>query len=148
VSLALLYLAFPHFGGVSVWLAEVFCGAGREPCLPRVVFERLWFGGGFVRREAARRFGSCGIYGRVPLLDVGDFALTVDYERRAVGNSDVLQKDTVLAHYFSFGKIAEQVERGAYLSSKFLLGRGIVRTDCKNLGFYTIEFSDTSLVRQ
>ena len=101
-----------------------------------------------MRGAAAGRFRPRRIDGRIALLDVDDPTFFIDHESGSIGHPDFGQQDAVIGGYLTFGEIAEEGKLHAILGSEFFLGWGIVCTDSKNLGFRSIKFCDTRLVRE
>src|SRR5579885_2252285 len=99
-------------------------------------------------QAAARGLRAGGIDRRFTLLDVLDFPFLVHYEGGAVGDAYLGDEDPISLHHFARAEIAEQREGKLQLISKHFLGRGIVCTIAKNLGFGSLKFANTSLVRQ
>jgi hypothetical protein len=77
-----------------------------------------------------------------------DLAVLIDDKRSAVRHARLGNENAILLGDLALRKIAQQRNRQHELGGKLSLRKRIVGADPQDLCFLTLEFSDTSLVRQ
>lgn len=99
-----------------------------------------------MRQAAAGRIGAGGVDRHFAFFDTGDFAILVDHERRAVGDAEILDENSVL-----LGNVAHVVAQDGIADVEFLFPVcerwreiGADGQDLRAIGF---KLCDTRLVR-
>ena len=88
-----------------------------------------------MRRTTASGLRPRRIDRRIALFDVDDLAFLIDDKRGPVGHAVLGHQYAVGRGHFTFGEIAQEGELHVVLGGEFFLGRGVIGTDSKNLGF-------------
>jgi hypothetical protein len=99
-----------------------------------------------VRRPAARVGRAGDIDSGAALFDEDDFALLIDHERGAIGDSAIGHEYPISRGSLAGCKIAYERKGKGELLGKFTLGRNIIGADSQDLSLGGVKFGNTSLV--
>ena len=99
-----------------------------------------------MRRPAAGIRRARNIDRRAAFFNVGDLALFIDHERRAVGDAPIEHQYAVRFGCLAGCEIAEEWKGQGKLLGKFTEGRNIIFADSEDLNVGRVKLGDTSLV--
>lgn len=99
-----------------------------------------------MRRSAASSIGASWVDGGRALLDIHDLTFLIHHKCGPIRHAVLRHQNTISGGNFAVIEIAQKREGSVELGGEFLLGRGVVGTNAKNLRVVAVKFCNTSLV--
>src|SRR5205807_9498098 len=93
-----------------------------------------------MRQDVAGFFGARRIDSIVTFLDVLDYSVLVDHERRPIAVTTFLVKDAVVFYDAAFGEVAEDWKSYSVLFRELRISEGTVHAQTEHLSIVRFEF--------